>query len=66
MDFASDNSSGASQAILAAIVAANEGPAPAYGADPWTAKGNFGGLGFGRVIEFAAIFDDLKLNGKVV
>ena len=37
-DFASDNSSGASQAILAAIVAANEGPAPAYGADPWTAK----------------------------
>ncbi|MGB8900967.1 MAG: beta-eliminating lyase-related protein [Methylocella sp.] len=38
MDFTSDNSSGASQAILAAIVAANEGPAPAYGADPWTAK----------------------------
>lgn len=36
MDFASDNASGASPQILRAIVAANDGFAPAYGADPWT------------------------------
>lgn len=35
--FASDNYSGAHPEILAAIAAANEGHAPAYGADPWTA-----------------------------
>jgi threonine aldolase len=38
MDFASDNTAGASPAILEAIIAANEGTAPAYGADPLTAK----------------------------
>ena len=38
MDFASDNTAGASQAILAAIAAANEGSAQAYGADPLTAR----------------------------
>jgi threonine aldolase len=38
MDFASDNTAMASQAILAAVVAANEGPAPAYGADSLTTK----------------------------
>lgn len=38
MDFASDNTAGASQPILAAIQAANEGPAPAYGADPFCSK----------------------------
>ncbi|MGO9237509.1 MAG: threonine aldolase family protein [Methylocella sp.] len=38
MDFASDNTAMASQAILAAVVAANEGTAPAYGADSLTAK----------------------------
>ncbi len=38
MDFSSDNTAGASQAILAAILEANEGTAPAYGADPLTAK----------------------------
>ena len=38
MDFASDNTAGASQAILAAVVAANEGPAPAYGTDLLTAE----------------------------
>ena len=38
MDFASDNTTGASQAILAAVLAANEGQAAAYGADPLTAK----------------------------
>jgi threonine aldolase len=38
MDFASDNTAGASQAIIAAIVAANEGSAQAYGADPLTAR----------------------------
>jgi threonine aldolase len=38
MDFASDNSIGASAEILAAIAAANSGTALSYGADPWTAK----------------------------
>jgi threonine aldolase len=38
MDFASDNTAGASNAILAAIAAANEGSASAYGADPLTAR----------------------------
>ena len=37
MDFASDNSSGASDRVLAALVAANGGAAMPYGADPWTA-----------------------------
>lgn len=36
MDFTSDNSVGASAPILQALVAANAGAAPAYGADPWT------------------------------
>jgi threonine aldolase len=38
MDFASDNTAGASQAILAAVLSANEGQASAYGADLLTAK----------------------------
>jgi threonine aldolase len=33
---ASDNWSPAHPAVLAALAAANEGPAPAYGSDPWT------------------------------
>lgn len=33
---ASDNWSPAHPAVLAAVAAANGGPAPAYGADPWT------------------------------
>jgi len=37
MDFASDNSSGASDQVLAALVAANADAAMPYGADPWTA-----------------------------
>ena len=36
LDFTSDNASGAHPAILQAIVAANTGPAAAYGADRWT------------------------------
>jgi threonine aldolase len=36
MDFASDNASGASPKVLEALVAANEGSFPAYGADPLT------------------------------
>ena len=35
--FASDNHSGVHPEVLDAIAAANEGHAPAYGADPWTA-----------------------------
>jgi threonine aldolase len=38
MDFASDNTAGASQAILEAVLAANEGLVPAYGTDPLTVK----------------------------
>jgi threonine aldolase len=38
MDFASDNASGADPKILAALVAANGGFYPAYGADPYTAR----------------------------
>lgn len=38
MNFASDNASGASPQVLAALVAANEGVAMPYGADPWTAR----------------------------
>jgi len=37
MDFTSDNTAGVSQAILEAIVAANAGPAAAYGADRYSA-----------------------------
>lgn len=46
--FASDNSAGAHPDVIAALVAANEGHAVAYGADPWT-----------REVEarFAALFD---------
>ena len=36
--FASDNISGAHPEVLAAVIAANEGHAPSYGADPWTAR----------------------------
>lgn len=38
MDFASDNASGASPQVMQALMAANAGFAPAYGADPWTAE----------------------------
>ena len=37
MDFASDNATGASGEVLAALVEANAGMAMPYGADPWTA-----------------------------
>ena len=37
-DFSSDNAAGAHPAVLEAIVAANNGHAVAYGADPWTAE----------------------------
>ena len=36
--FASDNYAGAHPAVLEAVAAANEGWAPAYGDDPWTAR----------------------------
>jgi threonine aldolase len=36
--FASDNYAGAHPEVLAAISEANSGPAPAYGADRWTAR----------------------------
>lgn len=38
LNFASDNAVGASPQVMAAIAAANEGPALAYGNDPWTAR----------------------------
>ncbi len=37
-DFASDNHSGAHPEVLEAVAAANQGHAPAYGADEWTAR----------------------------
>jgi threonine aldolase len=36
--FASDNAAGASPEVVAALGAANEGPALAYGDDPWTRR----------------------------
>ena len=38
MDFASDNATGASPVVLAALAAANDGTAPAYGADLLTQR----------------------------
>lgn len=38
LDFTSDNASGAAPEILQAILDANGGSAPAYGADEWTAR----------------------------
>ena len=38
MNFASDNVMGASRSVLDALVRANDGPLPAYGADPITAR----------------------------
>jgi threonine aldolase len=37
MNFQSDNVSGMAPEILKAVIAANAGEAPSYGADPWTA-----------------------------
>ena len=36
--FGSDNHAPVHPDVLAAIVAANDGDAPSYGADPWTAQ----------------------------
>ena len=36
--FASDTAAGVLPEVMAAVVAANDGPALAYGADPWTAR----------------------------
>lgn len=38
MDFASDNTSGAHPKVIEALIAANEGHAPSYGADDWTTR----------------------------
>ena len=38
LNLASDNVTGMSDAVMAALIAANEGSEPAYGADQWTAK----------------------------
>lgn len=38
MDFASDNAAGASPVILEALLAANDGPQPAYGVDAYTKR----------------------------
>jgi threonine aldolase len=38
MDFASDNAAGASPRVLDALLAANHGKVPAYGADPFSAR----------------------------
>ncbi len=46
--FASDNSAGVDPVVLDALVAANRGPALAYGQDPWTAR---------AVDDLRAVFD---------
>lgn len=38
MNFISDNTAGASPAVMAALAAANQGPAAAYGGDDWSAR----------------------------
>jgi threonine aldolase len=38
MNFISDNTAGASAPVMAAIAAANDGAASAYGTDPWTKR----------------------------
>ncbi len=38
MNFASDNTAPVAPAVMAAILAANQGPAASYGADDWTAR----------------------------
>jgi threonine aldolase len=38
MNFASDNVEGASPGVIEAVLRANDGAAPAYGADAWTAR----------------------------
>ena len=38
MNFASDNGAGVAPPILAAIAAASQGAAAAYGADPWSQR----------------------------
>lgn len=38
MNFASDNWAGATPEVMAALARANDGPAPAYGSDPLTAR----------------------------
>lgn len=50
--FASDNAAGVDPAVMDALVAANQGPALAYGSDPWTATAveQFRTL-FGRPVE---------------
>lgn len=37
-EFASDNTAPVHPAVLTALAAANSGPSPAYGKDPWTAR----------------------------
>lgn len=37
-EFASDNTAPVHPAVLEALAAANQGPSPAYGRDPWTAR----------------------------
>lgn len=38
VSFTSDNGAGAAAEVMAALIAVNDGPAAAYGADPWTAR----------------------------
>lgn len=61
--FASDNYAGAHPEVLAAVAAANVGHAPAYGADPWTAR--FGEIArevFGPDTEAFPVFNGTGAN----
>lgn len=61
--FASDNAAGAHPAVIEAVVAANEGHALAYGADPWTAtvESGFREL-FGTDVESFVVWNGTGAN----
>ncbi|WP_420813281.1 threonine aldolase family protein [Leucobacter triazinivorans] len=63
ISFASDNYAGAHPEVLEAVAAANTGHAPAYGADPWTAR--FGDVVrdlFGEQAEAFPVFNGTGAN----
>lgn len=63
MDFRSDNVSRAHPAVLEALVAANRGPAAAYGDDEWTRRlaGRFGEI-FERAVAVLAVATGTAAN----
>lgn len=61
--FASDNYAGAHPEVLAAIAAANVGHAPAYGADPWSARlTDWARASFGPMAQIFPVFTGTGAN----